>query len=328
MISSAMKQVINKLMPTGLFLLFALFFLAYPQGGNALTFELPTNGDNIVGHPQWMQAQEGDDFCQIARHYDIGYFQLVEANPGVDPDKISAGTVIVIPSRFILPTVPRTGIIISLAELRLYYFPPGGKTVSIYPIGIGREDWITPLGTTKVVEKTINPIWNVPESIRKDRAKDGVYLPSCVQPGPDNPLGGYRMRLGIQKWTYLIHGTNDFRGVGRRSSSGCIRMLPEDVEILFPKVAVGTPVTIINTPYKVGWLSDKLFLEAHIPLQEQKPNGEPDFLAMKNIVLAAMKSHSGTINWKKAHKIAAQQNGTPQTIGKLNKLNPASSEES
>ncbi len=286
----------------------------------ALTFPLPANGDNVVGHVQWTQAKPGDTFSTIGRRFDIAYCQLIEANPGINPDQVPTGTIVVVPTRFILPPVPRKGIVISLAELRLYYFPPDGHTVIIHPIGIGREGWVTPVGQQKIAEKTVNPTWVVPDSIKKDRASQGVMLPASVPPGPENPLGGYRMRL--TKPTYLIHGTNDFTGVGRRSSSGCIRMLPEDVEALFPKVAVGTPVNILSSPYKAGWSNEKLYLEAHVPLQEQKPNGEADLAAMKSTVQTAISSHSGTIYWNTANKIAVQQNGIPQTIGQRTTADP------
>lgn len=283
----------------------------------ALRFTLPSNGDNVVGSVQWVQTRPGDNFNLIMRRYDIGYFQLIEANPGINPDNIPPGTIVVIPSRFVIPPVPHKGIVLSLAELRLYYFSPDNHTLYVYPVGIGRQGWMTPPGTTKVVEKTVNPVWVVPESIKKDRAKDGVALPGSVQPGPENPLGFYRMRLGIQNLTYLIHGTNDYTGVGRRSSSGCVRMLPEDVEALFPQVSVGTPVTILNSPYKVGKFKNKFYLEAHEPLQEEKSNGEADLVAMKHCVNTALKPYSGTVYWDKANQVAKRSNGTPQVIGRI-----------
>lgn len=297
---------------------FFFFILAvvYFPSAYSLTFPMPKGNDNVVGHTQWIQARAGDTFSTIGRRYDVGYFQLVEANPGVNPDNVPQGSIVVVPSQFILPSVPRKGIVISLAELRLYFFPPDKKTVVTYPIGIGREGWKTPLGVTRIVEKTVNPVWIVPDSIKKDRAKDGIILPSMVPPGPENPLGGYRMRLAIDKQTHLIHGTNDFNGVGRRSSSGCIRLFPEDVEALFPRVSIGTPVNIIDTPYKASWHKGKLYLEAHTPLVEQKPDGAPDIEAMKKVVQVAINTGAGTIFWDKAERITNQQNGVPQVIGK------------
>jgi L,D-transpeptidase ErfK/SrfK len=308
-----MKKIIYQF--SRLLICVSLLSLGEISIADALTFPLPPPGSNVVGHVQWVQAMPGDTFSVIGRRYDVGYFQLVEANPGVDPKSVPAGSIIVIPSQFILPDAPRTGIVISLAELRLYYYPPGGKTVITYPVGVGRENWSTPLGVTHIVQKNANPVWTVPQSIKDDRAKQGINLPDSVQPGPENPLGGYAMRLGIQQQTYLIHGTNDYTGVGRRSSSGCIRMLPEDVEALFQKVPVGTPVNIIDTAYKAGWRNGKLYLESHVPLQEQSPDGAPNLTAMKQTVQAALNGHSGTIYWDKAAKIADAQNGVPQVIG-------------
>lgn len=292
-----------------------LVLMSLATSAAALTYDLPPPGENVVGHPQCVQTRIGDNFSILGRRYDVAYFHLIEANPGINPEKIPTGTVIVIPTQVVLPPVPRKGIVISLSELRLYYFSPNGRTVDIYPIGIGRQGWITPLGVTHVIEKTENPVWIVPDSIKKDRLKDGVKLPNSVPPGPENPLGAYRMRLAIRNQTFLIHGTNDFTGVGRRSSSGCVRMLPEDVESLFRRVSVGTEVNIISGAYKAGWQEGKLYLEAHIPLQEQKPNGEADLPAMKRVIEAAINSSAGTVYWQAAKRVAEQQNGVPQVIG-------------
>jgi len=291
----------------------ALVFFSWISSVSALTFNVPTNGDNVVGHMQWTQAQPGDNFSSIARRHDVGYYELVEANPGISPSNPLPGTIIVVPTRFILPPVSRTGLVVNLAELRIYYYPPKSGKVITYPIGIGREGWDTPVGLMSIIEKTVNPTWNVPESIRADRAKDGIILPKSVPPGPDNPLGGYRMRLS--KPTFLIHGTNDYRGVGRRSSSGCIRMYPEDVESLFSHIKVGIPVNVINLTYKAGWLDDKLYLEAHVPLQEQQKDGAVDLEAMRKVVEAATRAKVGKLNWNTAERIATVENGVPQVIG-------------
>jgi L,D-transpeptidase ErfK/SrfK len=306
----------------GTFSIVLLSTLLWANSAKALTFPLPPAGDNVVGQLQWTQARSGDTFSSIGRRYDVGYYELVESNPGVSPDRLEPGTIVVIPSRFILPAAPRTGIVINIAELRVYYYPPKRNVVVTYPVGIGREGWGTIMGNYHIIEKTVNPTWNVPDSIRADRAKDGVYLPKSVPPGPDNPLGGYRMRLSQP--TYLIHGTNDYTGVGRRSSSGCIRMLPEDVEVLFSMVKVGTSVNIVNEAYKAGWDNEKLYLEAHVPLQEQQATDGTDLALMKNVVNAAIRSHAGELSWDTANKIAQAQNGIPQMIGYVGGNSPAS----
>jgi L,D-transpeptidase ErfK/SrfK len=279
----------------------------------AITFDLPANGDTVVGNVQVIQSEPGDNFTTIGERYDIGYVELEEANPSVDPQLPQPGTVVVIPSRFVLPNTPHTGIVINQAELRLYYYPPNSHKVITFPVGIGREGWSTPIGVTTITAKVKDPTWYVPEGIRKARAEEGVELPISVPPGPDNPLGAYAMRLGFP--SYLIHSTNDPSGVGRRSSSGCIRMFPEDVEWLFPQIATGTQVTIINTPYKAGWEYGKLYLEAHIPLQEQQAIFGDSLQPMMNIVNTAVHQHNIHINWETARKIAETQNGIPQVIG-------------
>lgn len=229
----------------------------------ALTFTI-NQGSDIVGQVQTATALSGEDFHDIGQRFDVGYYELVEANPGVNPNHPGAGTAIIIPTQFILPNGPRKGIVINLAELRLYYFHKGQNLVTTHPIGIGRRDWETPLGSGKVIEKTKNPSWRPPDSIRAWYDENDMYLPQVVYPGPKNPLGKYAMRLSIPG--YLIHGTNMPRGIGIRSSSGCIRMHPEDIESLFYKVSIGDPIRIINQPYKIGKHNNQVYAEWHQPL--------------------------------------------------------------
>ena len=204
--------------------------------------------------------------------------------PHVDPWLPGEGTKIVIPTQFVLPRAPNRGIVVNVAELRLYYFPAassvapegtlaGSRRVITHPISIGRMDWSTPLGTTSVTGKVANPSWTPPQSIRDEHAARNDILPRVVPAGPDNPLGKHALRLGLPG--YLIHGTNKPSGVGMRVTHGCIRMFPEDIEALFKTVPAGTPVMIVNQPYKLGWTADGLYLEAHPPLAKS-PAGETD----------------------------------------------------
>lgn len=228
---------------------------------------------NLVGELQVMQAKDKDTFIDIAQAYDLGYDELVEANPGIDPWLPKAGTDIILPSRFVLPDAPREGIVLNVASKRLFYFPKATKgapaVVHTFPISIGREGWATPLGKTRVVSKKKDPVWRVPASIRKEHAENGDPLPAVVPPGPDNPLGAYAMRLGVSG-DYLIHGTNKPAGVGMRVSHGCIRMNPEDIEWLFPQVPVGLPVHIVNQPILIGTVGSDFYVEAHPALEEDK----------------------------------------------------------
>lgn len=291
---------------------FALFTI-YSPTAFALIFTLPPESVDVIGHVQKTVAEKGDNFNTIGRRYDVGYYALIEANPEVNPDTIPEGTAVIIPTRFIIPNVPRKGIIINLSELRLYYFPPEKNEVWTFPIGIGRQGWLTPTIITTIIAKKEKPTWVVPASIKADRAAQGVKLPDKVLPGPDNPLGDYALRLGLP--TYLIHGTNDPVGVGRRSSSGCVRMFPEDIEALFKAVKIGTQVHVINEPYKIGWIHEKLYLEAHLPLQEQQAE-LADLIPVAQLILTATHEDKDAVDWDKVDRMIESQSGIPRYIGK------------
>lgn len=294
-----------------------LVFCLVSVSSYATTFPLPANGGDVVGKMEMATLQTGVSLSTLVENYDIGYYELLEANPQMNPTRPYAGTRVLIPTQYVLPEAPHAGIVINLAELRLYYYPPGQNVVVTEPIGIGRQGWDTPEGTFKVIEKITNPTWHVPASIAEDSAKQGIILPPTIPPGPDNPLGNYAMRLSLPN--YLIHGTNRPAGVGRRVSSGCIRMYPEDIESLFAMVAVGTPVTIVNQPYKAGWLNGELYLESHEPLSEQRSKFNSQQMAAL-WVQSIDKEVTGTnaiINWNKAELVAKQQSGIPQVIAKV-----------
>jgi len=244
---------------------------------NAATYELPPEGSDVVGAISIVTTGFHDTLIDIARRHDVGYQDIVRANPEVNVWVPGEGTEVVLPTRYVLPAAPRRGIVLNIAEYRLYYYPePQGDepaVVMTYPISIGRMDWETPIGTTKVISKVVNPSWYPPQSVRDERAAEGRPLGRIVPPGPDNPLGERAMRLALPG--YLIHGTNRPAGVGMRVTHGCLRMFPEDIRYLFDRIAVNTRVRIINEPMKIGWHGDALVLEAH-PLLASAPGKTTD----------------------------------------------------
>jgi L,D-transpeptidase ErfK/SrfK len=298
------------------------FFSLKLQVTTALNFSLPNNDNDIVGSIVTGVTQQGDNFAAIARRYDVGYCELEEANPGLDPDSPPPGSVLIIPSQYILPDVPKRGIVINLVEMRLYFYPPDKQEVYIFPVGIGREGWESPLGEWSIIERTPLPTWHAPESIREARAKEGVFIPKVVPPGPDNPLGDYAMRLSNH--TYLIHGTNDPSGVGRRSSAGCIRMYPEDIKKLFQMTHNGSPVRIINEPYKAGWNENKLYLETHLPLEGVLLESTLGHQDVEQVIKHAIISRGAAyVNWSKAKAIAKEQQAIPQEVGSATVIIPS-----
>lgn len=279
----------------------------------SLTFPLPQNG-NIVGHIQYTTVRHGDTLSTIGRRFDIGGYEMTEANPGVNYLHPKVGTTLVIPSRFVLPKGPRKGIVINLAEMRLYYYHPDGKHVSTYPVGVGKDGWDTPLGTTSIVRKRANPTWVVPKSILENHRRMGKPIQPTMPPGPKNPLGAYAMNTGFKN--IVIHGTPYPMGVGVRSSHGCIRMLPEDISQLFSMVKVGTQVRVAHEPHKIGYDGNKLYMEAHVPISESTYTGiySNDTLVQR---LANQLGKKITVKWGEAQRIRNRTSGYPQLIGNI-----------
>lgn len=252
-------------------LLICLFSIVASSLSQADTFILPPADIDVIGQVETITAGRDDTLLDIARRYDLGQNEILYANPAVDRWLPEENSVVVLPTRFILPNVERTGLVLNLPEMRLYYFPKPGRgespVVITHPVSVGRMDWETPLGKTSIINKQIDPEWRPPQSLKDEAIAEGNDpLPDVVKAGPDNPLGRYAMRLGIPG--YLIHSTNKPYGVGMRVTHGCLRMYPEDIEKLFDDIPVGTPVLLINEPIKLGWFAGTLFVELHPPLEE------------------------------------------------------------
>jgi L,D-transpeptidase ErfK/SrfK len=265
--------VINKIKITNI-LAAAIFALTINIAALADEFILP-GSDDVIGDVGVVRSVYEDTLLDIGRRYNLGYEEMRRANPEVDVWLPGEGTEVMLPTRFVLPRARRNGLVINIAEYRMYFFTQQNDQtiVATFPISIGRMDWGTPLGRSSIVTKVRNPAWYPPVSIREEWAADGRTLERIVPPGPDNPLGEYAMRLSIPG--YLIHGTNRPAGVGMRVTHGCIRMYPEDIEWLYPKIPVDTPVEIVNQPVKLGWSGDELVLEVHAPLARRaKPEPE------------------------------------------------------
>jgi L,D-transpeptidase ErfK/SrfK len=233
-------------------------------------FVLESPQQTVVGAPQIVYTTEENTLSDLAREYGLGYDEIVAANPDVDPWLPGDRTPVLLPTQYVIPDVPRDGLVLNIASKRLFYFPRAAEgesqKVMTYPIGIGRVGWETPLGATEVVSKATDPHWFVPASVRREHAEMGDPLPSVVPPGPDNPLGAYVLKLDMPG--YLIHGTNQPYGVGMRVSHGCVRLYPENIELLFSLVEVGEPVQIINEPFLLGRYNGELYFEAHHPLED------------------------------------------------------------
>jgi L,D-transpeptidase ErfK/SrfK len=289
-----------------------LAFAGLVQGAWARNAEYPGSGD-LIGQVRVYVARESDTLLDIARDAGLGYVEIVAANPGVDPWLPGAGTSVVLPTAHLLPNAPRQGIVVNLGDFRLYHYLADGGVES-YPIGVGKEAGLTPLGRTTVFNRRINPTWFPPASVRAEDPD----LPAAVPPGPDNPLGKHSLDLA---WEAMrIHGTNRPWGVGRTVSHGCIRLYPEDIAKLYPNAPIGTVVRVVDQPVKIGWLGSDLYLEVH-PTHNQAvelefegkftPEAVPD---LDRRIKAAAAGAAGRIDWPTVRRVAKARQGIPAAI--------------
>ena len=290
-----------------------LFGLRSKQRGRYL-LEAPPPSPDLVGRLSFRVTRPEDTLIDIAPELGVGYVELLAANPGVDPWLPPKGTRLVVPEARLLPSGAREGIVVNLADLRLYYFQKSAPVRS-YPIGIAKDGYATPLGVTTVKSKREKPAWVPGESAHRDDPK----LPARIEPGPDNPLGEYALYLG---WpTYLIHGTNDPRGVGRHSSRGCIRLYPDDIAELYALVEPGTSVRVVNEPVKLGWIGGELYLEVNPDAAQSLELDETGKFAaagppasLRELVLRAAGKQSKEIDWPRVDAIGLHRYGVPSRV--------------
>jgi L,D-transpeptidase ErfK/SrfK len=254
---------------------------------------------SVYGRNETYRTKEGESLIEVARNFNIGFNAIAQANPELDPFVPGEGVVVAIPMQWILPDVQPVGIVINLSDYRLYHFFKEGSDnlVATYPIGIGDDGWVTPLGKFTVVEKLEKPKWTVPPSIRKEDPS----LPAVVPPGPENPLGSHALRLSLR--SVLIHGTNRPFGIGRKVSHGCIHLYPEDIPILFKTTAKGTRVTVVRQPVKIGKKEERIYVEIH-----QDNDFKGDYLKEAWILLKK-KQLDGLVSMERLEAAASAKNG-------------------
>lgn len=294
-----------------------------PYSLSSHRFELDPDGSDMIGELRVTRADREDTFTDLARRFNVGYEELVRANPGVDPWLPGEGREIVLPTQHLLPNAPHEGMVINLAAMRLYYFPKVGrgeaKVVYTFPIGIGRVGWATPEGTTSITRMAKNPTWRPGPGVRAEHAENGEILPAVVPPGPDNPLGTRALYLG---WpTYLIHGTNKPAGVGLRSSHGCIRLFPEDIEFLYDLVRPGEKVTVVNQPFVFGWHQGQLHMQAFDVLEDDPRDWQRGQrrLLMRGVgakIQKALQTSGSQIDWDAVARLSHVPRGLPVSVSR------------
>jgi L,D-transpeptidase ErfK/SrfK len=294
----------------------------------AATYELAHGAfTQVVGEDVLITARYTDTLYDLAESYGVGSEEIIRANPEVDPWLPGSGTQVLVPGRLILPPGPREGIVINIAEHRLYYYPKPLRhrppVVITYPVSIGSMDWKTPLGATRIIQKVSHPTWHPPLSIREEHKKNGDPLPAAVPPGPRNPLGAFALRLNITPGDYLIHGTNNPLAVGMPVTHGCIRLYPKDIAALFAMVPVGTKVYLLNDPVKVAAVDGELLLEAHPPVDAEGQSVKPQLSELQQRLEKALGGTPVTIDWERARESLELASGVPVGVGQADTTSAA-----
>lgn len=272
-----------------------------------------TRSDTVVGELRTVVVRPGDTLLDLARLHGLGYEEMVAANPGVDPWLPPPGTRVLLPTAFVLPCCRYDGIVLNVPEMRLWFFETGPTPDTIrvrtFPVGLGRAEFPTPTGTFRIAGKTERPTWHVPERIRRERLRERGDARRSIPGGdPDNPLGAYRFELN--RTLYRIHGTNFPWGVGRQVSHGCAQLYPEDMEHLFPLVAVGTPVAFVHQPVKVGRRDGDVWIEVHRDLYRR---GGVDLMTLRK----ALWAEGVVVDADRLRAALRLGDGVPRPLGRI-----------
>ena len=286
------------------------------QSALAVTYPLPPEGSRLVGSTLNITVPKDNHLPleAFAAQYGQGLSNMLEANPGVDVFLPKSGSTLVIPQQLILPNTVRQGIVVNVAEMRLYYYPPGSGTVEVLPIGIGQAGRETPRNWVTTVErKQEAPSWTPTANTRREYAKRGESLPAFVPAGPDNPMGLYAIYIGR---LYAIHGTNANFGIGLRVSQGCIRLRNDDIKYLFDNVPVGTRVQIIDQSVKYTTEPDgSRWIEVHEPLSRNRAEYESDNKVPLPITPALRSFTQGSgVDVNRANATLERRSGMPVNI--------------
>lgn len=294
--------------------LFLSFFLFTAVNCFASQYPLPSNNNDLIGEIQYRHSNGGETVVTLAQTYDLGITELELANPHLNLRKgLPAGQLLRIPTGHLIPGNMHKGIVINLPEMRLYVFNENLEEVGTYPVGIGKVGKTIPIKFARVVRKMKNPTLVPPPDIRAFNEKQGIILPKSIPPGPDNPLGQFAIYMTIP--TYLIHSTLFPESVGTRASFGCIRMYESDIEDFFPVVSKGMPIQIINSPTKIGWYQNELFMEVYPPLEEHADAFDASLPGMVHMILNRTKKQNVLIDWQAVDYVAQVRDGIPHDVG-------------
>ena len=259
----------------------------------------------VLGASRTVLVEPEDTLLDVAYRHRLGFEAVARLNPGVDAWIPDPGTVVELPTRYVLPNAEPSGLVINVPEMRLYDFTVGPEP-EIFAIAIGDAFDPTLLGEFRVGAKRTDPAWYVPKSILDERPGQPLVVPA----GPDNPLGSRWMTIG--NTTYGIHGTNVRWSIGRLATHGCVRLYEDEVQRLYERIPSGTPLQILYQPHKWGRAGATLYLEAHPDPYQRAP--DPLAAALEQPRALGLVQH---LDLGLVRRVVEEARGIPVAVGQL-----------
>lgn len=281
-------------------LCFALVVLPWPKRAAGQT------ASDLVGRQFDYTARPGDTLTSLSARFGASLEVLLRLNGVPSNHKLSVGERVQVDSRHIAPPAGN-GIVINIPQ-RMLFLLSEGRVVRAYPVSLGRPDWPTVVGTFTIARKEVDPTWNVPPSIQEEMRRQGKPVLTCVPPGPENPLGKYYMALSAPN--FGIHGTNAPSSIFRFQTHGCIRVHPDDIEDLFPRVMIGTSVEITYVDILLTELDGALLIEVHRDVYRRLGN---PMERVREMITA--QGWGARVNWKEVEQAVRRAEGLPTVIG-------------
>lgn len=284
-------------------------YLAAPGAAQAQIVPL---AHQLEGQEINYTVKQGDTLGDISSQFGEDRDVLAREN-GMDPNDykkpLVIGQKLSINYRHIIPAIRNNGIVINLAQRRLFLFKDGKLVGHSHLIAAGDPSWQTPTGPFHVISHIKDKTWVVPASIQAEMRDKGQPVLTAVPPGPDNPLGGYW--IGTSLPNIGIHGTIEPESIFRYESHGCMRMRHEDIQEVFSRVKKGDSGQVIYSPVMLAMSKDgKIYLEAHPDVYHKDPD---PYTEVKT--LADENNLTDFIDWNKVADVLQQKPGFAVLVG-------------
>ena len=262
----------------------------------------------LVGEQFEYAVQRGDSLTSISARFGIEQSALARMNGIKKGAMLQQDQLLQIDNRHIIPERLTDGILINLPQRMLYHFQ-AGKLMVHYPVGLGRPNWPTPMGSFNVLNIQENKTWYLPKSIQEEMRREGKIVLTQVPPGPENPLGKHWIGLSLPE--IGIHGTIAPASIYRFLSHGCIRLHPDDIAALFQQVRKNLAGKIIYVPVLLVRLKDgRIFLEVNRDVY--KKSIDPITIVENS---AKIKGIGDMVDWKKVKEVIQLKEGLAREVG-------------